>query len=296
MTPLFMALFAGVRALHLASIMILFGSALLLDRLRRLVPELAIESRGLRHTRLAAMVLALLSAPLWLALAAAQMAGANSAMTDSATLGLIVRDTLFGQMLAARLLLLFALAGALAMRREGAAALLSALALVSISVTSHASAASPGGFSALGIAGDWLHLLCAGFWLGGLVVLAAIMILRPEATRLHRAVSLFADWAMIAVALLAMTGLLNAATIVLGGEGHAARLYLGVLGAKLVLVLAMVMLALANHFRLLPRLADPEIADPGTRAILKGNIAWELGLGLTAVALAALLGMLPPTQ
>jgi putative copper resistance protein D len=290
MTPLFLGLFAGVRAVHLASLMILFGSALLLARLGARVPELAMESRGLRHTRLAAAALALLTAPLWLALAAAQMAGTDGAMTDPAILRLTVQGTLFGQMLAARVLVLLVLAVAMAAPRERLTALLSGLALASVSVTSHAAAASPSGFGALGIAGDTLHLLCAGLWLGGLAVLAAIMMQRPEAPRLHQAVSLFADWAMIAVALLAMTGLLSAATIILGGEGHAARLYLGVLGAKLVLVLAMVALALTNHFRLLPRLADP-----AARATLKGNIAWELGLGLAAVALAGLLGLLPPT-
>jgi putative copper resistance protein D len=290
MTPQFTALFAAVRALHLASLMILFGSALLLARLGAVVPELAIESRGLRQARLAAMVLALVSAPLWLALAAAQMTGARSAMTDPATLELILRQTLFGQMLAARILLLLGLAAALVVRREAAAMLLSALALASISATSHAAAASPSGFAPLGIAGDALHLICAGLWLGGLAVLAAIVTQRPEATRLRQAVSLFADWGMIAVALLALTGLLNTATIILGGEGQAARLYLGVLGAKLVLVLAMVALALVNHFRLLPRLGEP-----AARATLKGNIAWELGLGVAAVAAAGLLGLLPPT-
>ena len=68
----------------------------------------------------------------------------------------------------------------------------------------------------------------------------------------------------------------------LGSPGHASKLYLGVLGAKLVLVLAMTCLALNNHFRLMPRLARPDAA-----AALKGNISWELGLGLGVVLLAA---------
>ena len=159
-------------------------------------------------------------------------------------------------------------------RREMPALLLSGAALALIAVTSHAAAASPAGFAAIGIVDDGLHLLCGGFWIGGLGVLAAIMALRSEAPRLLKALSLFADWAMIAVALLALTGLVNAATIVLGGEGHASRLYVGVLAAKLVLVAAM-LLALANHFRLLPRLGAATDAGP----CLRGNIIWELGLG-----------------
>ena len=90
--------------------------------------------------------------------------------------------------------------------------------------------------------------------------------------------------------MLILTGMLNAATILLGGEGHDTGLYLAVLGAKLALVLAMVTLALINHFRLLPRLAEG-----GTAEQLSGHIRWELGLGLGVIALAALLGLLPPT-
>lgn len=281
-------LFAGVRGLHLASLMLLFGSALLLRRFEARVPELAMQSGGLRRTRWACAVLALLSGPLWLGLATAQMANDLHAMIDPATLWLTLRDTLFGQMLAVRMAVMILVAVTVQFRLEMLTALLAGIALALVSVTSHAAAASPAGFAAFGIAGDVLHLLCGGFWLGGLIVLASILAQRAEAPRLHQALSLFADWAMIAVALLALTGLMNAATIILGGEP--ARLYLGVLGAKLVLVLAMVGLALTNHFRLLPRLANPAL-----RAAFKGNVAWEFGLGLAVVLLAGLLGLLPPT-
>ena len=281
-------LYAAVRGLHLASLMVLFGSALLLLRLRRAVPELALESTHLRRVRFAAIGLALLTAPAWLALAALQMAGDSAPLSEA--LRLTLTGTLFGQMLAARMAILVLLAIALALGRQTALCLLAGAALATVSVTSHAAAASPAHFAAIGIAGDALHLWCGGLWLGGLVVLAAIVAQRPEAPRLSKAVSLFADWAMIAVALLALTGLVDAAIIVLGGEGSAARLYLGVLAAKLVLVLAMIALALTNHFRLLPRLARAE-----ARAAFAGNVAWELGLGAAAVLLAGLLGLLPPT-
>jgi putative copper resistance protein D len=282
--------FALVRALHLASLMILFGSAVLLLRLRARVPELALESRGLRRLRLAGAALALLSALAWLCFAAGQMAGDAKAMLDPGTLRLTLGSTLFGQMLMARLIVLVLLGGAVLARREAFIVLLSGLGLGLISVTSHAAEASPANFAAIGVGTDGLHLLCGGIWLGGLCVLAAIMAQRRQAPRLTLALTVFAGWGMAAVALLAMTGLINAATIVLGGPGHAARLYLGVLGAKLVLVLAMTLLALNNHFRLLPRLQRPEAA-----AALKGNIIWELGLGLAVVLLAGLLGLLAPT-
>jgi putative copper export protein len=52
----------------------------------------------------------------------------------------------------------------------------------------------------------------------------------------------------------------------------------------------MTVLAVINHFRLLPRLAQPR-----ARATLKGNVIWEAGLGLLVVLLTGLLGLLPPT-
>ncbi len=282
--------FAAVRGLHMISLMMLFGSAALLLRLRTRVPELAIESGALRHFRLAASVLALVTALLWLGLTTGQMAGDFSAAADPKMLGITLTGTLFGQLLVIRLILLALLCGALVMRLETAIAVLAGLALALVSVTAHAADASPAHFAAIGITSDALHLLCGGFWLGGLCVLASIMTERQAAPRLTAALALFAGWGMVAVALLMMTGLVNAASIVLGGAGPAAKPYLGVLGAKLVLVLAMTLLALNNHFRLLPRLARPEAATA-----LKGNIAWELGLGLLVVLLAGLLGLLEPT-
>ena len=85
--------------------------------------------------------------------------------------------------------------------------------------------------------------------------------------------------------------MLNATTILLGGEGHDSGVYLAVLGAKLVLVAAMIGLALTNHFRLLPRLAS---GDSAIR--LHKNIAREFLLGIFVVGLAALLGLLAPTM
>ena len=282
--------FALVRALHLASLMLLFGSAALLAHLRVRVPELAMESGGLRRLRLILAGTALVTAPLWLAFATGQMAGDTGAMTNPKILDLTLTTTLFGQMLAARSVLLLLLCGTLLARLEIFTALLAGLCLALVSVTSHAAAASPAHFAVLGIIFDTVHLLCGGFWLGGLCTLAAIMAQRLRAPRLPAAVGLFAGSGMVAVALLVMTGLINAATIVLGGPGKAAVLYLGVLGAKLVLVLAMILLALNNHFRLMPRLSRPDAF-----AALKGNIAWEVSLGLGVVLLASLLGLLAPT-
>ena len=127
-----------------------------------------------------------------------------------------------------------------------------------------------------------MHLLACGFWIGGLAVLT--MLFRRKEPNIHLALSLFSDWAMVAVMLLVMTGLINAASILLG-HGTPAPLYLGALGAKLALVAVMLGLAAVNRFRLMPRANDRMIAR---------NAAFELGLGLTVVMLAGALGQLQP--
>jgi len=282
------ALFAAARWLYEAGLMALFGDAGLRMLLRARMPGLDVPRGG---WRLIAALMVLAAAMLWFSFVSAQMAGDPRAMTDPGLLWLAARQSLFGQIFLVRLALLVLLcAGVVFQWRESGLALLSGAALVLISATSHAAAASPAHFTAIGATSDGLHLLTGGFWIGGLVLLAMLFAHRTEPVLLAGATNLFAEWGMIAVMVLILTGMLNAATILLGGAGRDTGLYLAVLGAKLALVLAMVTLALINHFRLLPRLAKRGTADR-----LFWHIRWELGLGLVAVGLAALLGLLPPT-
>jgi len=281
--------FAAIRWLHDASLMLLFGSALLRAILHARKPDLILPPGRIR---LIAVLLALLSAPLWLGLTTAQMAGDTAALFDPKLLILTVTQSLFGQVFLARFALIILLGlGVLLKWRDSMLAVLSGAALVLISVTSHAAAASPANFTAIGIVSDGLHLLTGGFWIGGLALLAALFVGKTEKTMLAAATTIFAEWGMIAVAILVMTGMLNAATILLGGEGHDTMGYLAALDAKLVLVAAMVALALVNHFRLLPQLTAGGSAEGLVR-----NIRRELGLGVVVVALAALLGLLAPTM
>ena len=192
--------FAAVRALHLASLMLLFGSAVLLSRLRVRVPELGIESSALRRLRLFCVGLALLSALAWLSLATGQMAGNTAAMTDPAALRQALASTLFGQVFIARMLVLLGLGGVALAGWDTLTAILSGAGLCLVSVTSHAAAASPANFTAIGITSDALHLLCGGIWLGGLCVLGAIMAQRRAAPRLSAGLAVFSQWGMVAVA------------------------------------------------------------------------------------------------
>ena len=281
---------AFVRGLHEASLMALFGSACVLALLAVRVPELALESAPLNLARRLAALMALITAPLWMALVAAEMTGIPAAATDAQTLWQVAIQTLFGQVFLARMVLTLGLVLAVWLGRTKITLWLAGLNLILIAVTSHTAGASPGGFGAIGTSSDALHLLTGGYWIGGLCVLAALLVERPAAPRLGLAVSAFAEWGMLAVALLVMTGMINAAMVLLGTPGQDSLTYLVVLGGKLVLVLAMIGLALVNHFRLLPRLTQKGVA-----ARLKNHVGWELGLGLGVIALAMVLTVSAPT-
>ena len=271
--------------------MALFGSACLIMLLTNKVPELALEGSALSFGRRMAALAALVTAPVWFTLVATTMADRGIKTTvASERLWQAAGDTLFGQIFFLRMILLLALVIAVWLGRTRLSALLSGAALVALSLTSHTAAASPGGFRLVGAANDGLHFLAGGYWFGGLCVLLAMLAERPSAPRLAPAVSVFAEWGMIAVLLLVMTGMINAAMVLLGSPGHDTRTYVIVLCMKLVLVAAMVGLALVNHFRLLPRLNEADNV-----AQLRRHAGWELALGIAVVGLAAVLAVLPPT-
>jgi putative copper resistance protein D len=269
---------ALARGLYFAASMLLFGLCAFTWLLRvRLPMILPLRDQSLRW---ALLLLALAAGCAWLGLAAAEMADAM----DRQVVVSAARDTRFGQFFLVRMAALAGLGLLLAIRRGRAAmVLLSGLALVLPAATSHAAAASPAGFAAVGAITDGVHLLTAGFWIGGLAVL--ILLWRRQEPNMLLALSLFSDWAMVAVLLLVMTGLINSASILLGQQGHMSTLYLSVLGAKLALVAGMIGLALVNRFRLM---------RAGREAQIARHAAMELGLGLIAVLLAGLLGQLQP--
>ena len=265
------------RGVYYAAAMLLFGASAFETLLRAKLP--VITPLRVQPLRWAVLILALLAAIAWLGLAALQMADRLDAQVILQT----ATETLFGQVFLLRLASLLGLGLLMTIRtRRKLAIALAALALALPAATSHAAQSSPAGFIAIGATLDGVHLLACGFWIGGLAVLAALF--RRKEPNIILALSLFSDWAVIAVLLLVMTGLINAASILLG-HGTPAPLYLGVLGAKLALVAVMLGLAAVNRFKLMPKADD--------RAITR-NAALELGLGFTVVMLAGLLGQLQP--
>jgi putative copper resistance protein D len=268
---------AAARGLYYAAAMLLFGT-FAFNRLLRAKLPMIVSPREVT-VRWSALAAAAAAACVWFVMAAMQMAG----MLDRDALVQAATATLFGQLFLARMMALLALAF---VARRGAmpALLLAAIVLILPAATSHAAASSPAGFTVLGATLDAVHLLTAGFWIGGLAVLAILF--RRKEPNILLALSLFSDWAMIAVLLLVMTGLINGASIILGDKGTPSALYLAVLGTKLTLVAAMLALAATNRFRWIPRSRDAAIAR---------NAALELALGFIVVLLAGALGQLQPT-
>ena len=270
---------AAARGLYYAATMLLFGDLAFNMLLRAKLPVIVLPTN--MTVRWSALAVALTAACTWLVMAAMQMAAAldTQAVIQTAT------ATLFGQMFLVRMMALTGLALAFAAKRGTRPAMpLAAIALILPAATSHAAAASPAGFVIIGATLDALHLVTAGFWIGGLAVLAHLF--RRKEPNILLALSLFSDWAMIAVLLLVMTGLINGASIILGDKGAPSTLYLTVLGAKLALVTAMLTLAATNRFRWMPR---------GRDAVIARNAALELALGVIVVLLAGALGQLQPT-
>jgi putative copper export protein len=272
-----LAAMAAARGLYFAATMLLFGE-LAFGLLMHAKLPVILPPRDMR-LRWGALAVAAVMAVAWLVLAVRQMAGAF----NLAALRETVSATLFGRLFALRLLTLAALPFVL-WRHAKPAALLALVALTLPAATSHAAAASPAGFTVLGASLDAVHLATAGFWLGGLAAL--LQLHRRNEPNMLLALSLFSEWAMVAVLLLVMTGLIDAVSVLLGDAGTPSLAYVAVLGAKLALVAAMLGLAAMNRFRLMPQGADRTIAR---------NASLELGAGVIAVLLAGLLGQLQPT-
>jgi putative copper resistance protein D len=247
-------------------------------------------------------IVALLSGVTLLLAVTANMAGSAAAALDPNTISTVLFDTSFGLVWCWRLLFAFLLIGAclapLARRRMPAILVLSLLLLVSLGWVGHA-------VEGQGVArfvhqiNQMVHLLAAGLWLGGLVPLtwllgrarsssgaAWISVARDVVPR-------FSHMGYVAVALLAATGAINTLLLVGSVEALAGTPYGRLLSLKILLFLVMVVLALINRFRLLPRLRrEPQPSAP--LAALARSVLFEQALGFAVLAVVSVLGTWPP--
>lgn len=185
-------------------------------------------------------------------------------------------------------------------------ALASGMALGTLAWTGHG-AMHEGIIGWVHLTADILHLVMAGIWTGalvGLILLVARPALRVDAAHLvltHRALHGFGTVGTIVVAVLIVTGLVNAWLLV--GIGHVTALgttlYGQLLLAKLVLFAAMLGLASLNRFRLTPIFERSIEANDhrGALSALRRSLAGETACIVAILVLVAWLGTLePPTS
>lgn len=278
------AAMALIRWAHLLPLLAIFGTASFGEML---------HAKGLLADRLTlpwlpwAALLAFLAALAQLLFTSIQMADSWNGVEDPSAIATVVGHTLFGQVFILRIVALALLA--LAVLRGSPSllvAVLSGIALAGVALTSHAAASGQQSFMLFRAANDAVHLLTAGFWIGGLAVLLQLA-QRHKAVLLAGPVNLFSEVAIYAVTALTLAGMLNTGFV--WSAQRVTWAYALLLAAKVILATAMIALAFINRLRVAPALE----AGSGSAAFAR-NVGVELALGVGVVALAAVLGSIAP--
>lgn len=283
-------LFALVRALHFASVMTIFGAATFQFLSRRIA-----GGQQLRTTLASASLVALFTAVLSLCFVSAQMTGDADAVFDLQVISTVAAQTLYGNVFLVRLALLVGLVLlCVADAAPALKALVAAMALALLSLTSHAAAALGAKYQYLLAASDAVHLLVAGFWIGGLVVLVPSITAKPfDGVKTVALLRLFSAWAAAAVAILIIAGTVDGIAI-LDTHGMAwSAAYLTWLAIKLVLAGVMIALALTNRFGLMPGLARGEKEAAETLPL---TVFAELACAALILLVVGILGLTAPMQ
>lgn len=129
-----------------------------------------------------------------------------------------------------------------------------------------------------------IHVVAAGAWIGGLVVLIAG--LRDPSVILHRTIRRFSNLAAAGLALVALTGVVRTVHEV-GGWEELNSSYGGLVIAKVALLMAIAVLGAANRWRHVPAAATD------TRPLQRTARA-EIALAVLAIVAAGSLATLPP--
>jgi putative copper resistance protein D len=290
------------RAVQFASAMLAFGGAAFrLYAVRGGDSEtLATFDARLREWMLVSALVAFLSGLALVPIVGGAMAGSTTAAFDARTVSAVLYHTSFGRvwrwhLLAAALLVVVC---AVRAARPGYSTALAALSLASFGWVGHAVI----GESRIGVAyavNQSVHLLASGLWLGGLVPLAALV---SRATQfasgpwfavMRGALLRFSRVGYFAVALVALTGLVNTAILVGSIGGLIGTPYGRLLLVKIALFLLMVVLAVINRFILVPRINQEGRPMAGSVALI-WTIGIEQALGFAIIAVVSVLGTWPP--
>lgn len=265
------------RLLHIGAAMLLWGGAAYGTGARR-------AGRGLCYGLWALMALTALG---WLLIETAEAGDGWASATDAATLWALLAGTAFGRAYGLHLLCVAALG--LALWRGRGVAFAAALALASLALVGHA-AMQEGAIGWAQRANAALHLLAAGYWIGGLPrVLAGLG--RFAAGGETAALLRFSRRGHWAVALVLATGIANTFLVLGHLPASLGSPYQALLVLKIVLVLGMVGLALCNRYLFVPRLRTDEA---GALAALRRGTLAEIAVGAAVLALVSAFATFDP--
>jgi copper resistance protein D len=283
------------RFVHNASLMFLWGaSAFLCVLVRRPLTEIIWSRLG--WAPLFAVVLAVATSMVLLPLEAGAIGDGWPSAIDPGTLHDVLFDSTVGWAWQMQAIAAVILAGSFITpqrTRIAAVASAAALSLASLALTGHASM-HQGWLGLLHRLNDVVHLLAAGAWLGALAALLPILVLLDGDDHLadaQAALRRFSNAGHAAVGLVIVSGIINTFLVLERLPADWSSPYQLMLAAKIAVVLAMVGLAVGNRYVLVPRIGkSPERA---ISAIKFGTMA-EIALGLVAVVLVAVFGLLEP--
>ena len=315
------------RFVHMGSLTLLVGLFTFLVLVARPAFRRAVDlggetaagfERGLDPLYRGTLLLAFLSALVWLGVQAALVSGQplRHALAPR-IVGTVLTQTEFGRVWQIRLGLLVLL-GALLFwhdrpegRRDWLALHLEGILLgggvfAALAWAGHA-AATEGAASLPHLAADVLHLLATGAWLGGLVPLALLL----RAARRSRTAAWwgaaceasrrFSVVGLVGVGSLLLTGVVNSWVLVGSVAGLVGTPYGWLLLLKIACVLLAVGVAAHNRLRLMPgilgaRPPDPEVPVEELLRRLGRNVRMEVLLGAGILLIVGVLGITPPAQ
>ncbi len=293
------------RLAQFASTLVLFGCGLFVLYAGE---AQAIGTQALRLASLRSLIA--IASAVGVAAALAGLAAESASITGAWTSVIaVVTGTRFGLIIALRagaLALLLATSRALQTATSLAvlASVLGGIVVASFAWTGHGSVGE-GRAASLHLAADSLHLLAAGVWLGALVFLS-VHILRAwrtrtveEARRLLERLTRFSAIGPGVVAILILTGLINAYDLI--GPSHWMALletpYGLLLLVKVALFLLMLALAAVHRLQLVPRLRSAVTGSAALDPILRRlrtSLLAESSCAFLVLAAVAVLGMLEP--
>jgi copper resistance protein D len=258
------------------------------------------------------LVLSILSGFVWLCLLSARIASKPiEEVVADGTIWIVLSRTqfgfawelrfLFGVMLAASLWLRPARSAGAYFWQGFPATLLAGAYLGSLAYAGHGQEGL--GFERnIHLAADFLHLIAAGLWLGGLIPLALLLVylrrFREETwtSVACDAASRFSNLGILAVGILLISGTINASFLLGGMQSLIDTHYGQLLLLKMTLFAAMVCLAGINRQYLLPRLCNNVGIDLSSRTVrwLIRSALVETALGLGVVIIVGMLGIMAP--